>query len=138
MIFIIKVFRTIILIIISDYYPHLYYVSTYVSYTHVSAYVSYTHVYEYTTIGNILFVPVVQLENGKTDIVIKKLLRKTSRYCKLLEKFTFVYLIKGSVRNSVLALEFDTKNLKWVEGLTGRNVVNITIKVKTIVRKLYT
>ena len=42
--------------------------------------------------------------------------------------------IKDVVRSSVKVLEFD-KHLKRAGGYIGRNVVEITIKMKTIVRK---
>ena len=42
--------------------------------------------------------------------------------------------IKDVVQSSVKVLEFD-RHLKKAEGHIGRNVVEITIKMKTIVRK---
>ena len=42
--------------------------------------------------------------------------------------------IKDVVRSSVLVSEFN-KHLKQARGHIGRNVVEITIKIKTIVRK---
>ncbi len=42
--------------------------------------------------------------------------------------------IKDVVRSSVMVPEFD-KHLKKAGGHIGRNVVEITIKMKTIVRK---
>ena len=43
--------------------------------------------------------------------------------------------MKGVVRSSVSAPEFDKKHLKKAGGHIGRNVVNITVKMKSIVRK---
>ena len=39
-----------------------------------------------------------------------------------------------AARSSVYAPEFDTKRLKKAEGCIGRNVVDITIRMKTIVQ----
>ena len=50
------------------------------------------------------------------------------------EQGTPVDPIKDGVRSSVLITEFD-KHLKKAGGHIGRNVVEITIKMKTIVRK---
>ena len=50
------------------------------------------------------------------------------------EKMIPVDSIKDVVWSSVKVPEFD-KHLKKAEGLIGRNVVEITIKMKTIVRK---
>ena len=47
---------------------------------------------------------------------------------------TRVDSIKDAVRSSVKVPEFD-KHLKKAGGHIGRNVVEITIKIKTIVRK---
>ena len=44
------------------------------------------------------------------------------------------FSIKDVVRSSVKVLEFD-KHLKKAVGHIGRNVMEITIKMKTIVRK---
>ena len=51
-----------------------------------------------------------------------------------LEQSTPVVQIKGSVRDSAWTLEFDMKNRKKAEGHIGRNIVSITIKMKTIVQ----
>ena len=51
------------------------------------------------------------------------------------EQATPVDYIKDVVRSSVLAPEFDKKHLKKTGGHIGRNVGNITIKIKTIDRK---
>ena len=45
-----------------------------------------------------------------------------------------MYSLKDVVRSSVTVPEFD-KGLKKAGGHIGRNVVKITIKMKTIVRK---
>ena len=50
------------------------------------------------------------------------------------EQATPVGSIRDVVRSSVKVLEFD-KYLKQSGGNIGRNVVEITIKIKTIVRK---
>ena len=50
------------------------------------------------------------------------------------EQATPMDSIKDVVRSSVKVPEFD-KHLKKAEGPIGRNVVEITIKMKTIVRK---
>ena len=50
------------------------------------------------------------------------------------EQVTPVVSIKDVVRSSVKVPEFD-KHLKKAGGHIGRNVVEITIKMKTIVRK---
>ena len=50
------------------------------------------------------------------------------------EHVTPVVSIKDIVRSSVKVPEFD-KHLKKAGGHIGRNVVEITIKMKTIVRK---
>ena len=46
---------------------------------------------------------------------------------------TQVDWIKVSVQNSVEPHEFDKKHLKKAEGWIGQNVVNMAIKMKTIV-----
>ena len=51
-----------------------------------------------------------------------------------LEQSIPVGRIKRSVRGCVWALEFDVKRLNKGEGRIGRNVVSITMKMKTIVR----
>ena len=51
-----------------------------------------------------------------------------------LEQATAVDLRKDIVRSSVYVLKFE-KHLKMAGGHTGRNVMEITIKMKTIVRK---
>ena len=50
------------------------------------------------------------------------------------EQATPVVSIKDVVRSSVKVLEFD-KHLKKTRGYIGRNVMKITIKMKTILRK---
>ena len=50
-----------------------------------------------------------------------------------LEQSTFVDLIKGSVWSSVWVPEFDMKHLKKTEECIGRNIVSITMKMKTTV-----
>ena len=42
--------------------------------------------------------------------------------------------MKGSVRDSVRASEFDMKHLKWAKGHIGRNVEIIAVKMKSIVQ----
>ena len=72
-------------------------------------------------------------------------LRPFSGVCRILNTFTRLWLteseqatpvvsIKDVVRSSVKVPEFD-KHLKKAGGHIGRNVVEITIKMKTIVRK---
>ena len=51
-----------------------------------------------------------------------------------LEQATPLYSIKDVVRSSMKVFEFD-KHLKKAGGHIGRNFVEITIKMKTIVRK---
>ena len=50
-----------------------------------------------------------------------------------LEQSTLVDWIKGSVRSSEQAREFNKKHQIKAEGHIDQNIVNITIRIKTIV-----
>ena len=53
---------------------------------------------------------------------------------KQLEQSTPMDQIKGSVQDSVLTPEFDMEHLKKAKGHTDRNIMCITIKIRSIVR----
>ena len=71
------------------------------------------------------------LSIGKNN---KENLRNTRSWLRELEQSSPMDEIKGSFRGLVWASKFDMKHLKKTEVYIGKNVVNITKKIRSIVR----